>query len=416
MKKSKVVIILFILSFMALSSNKVFAYGDFNAYITNNILISDNADQSIYWTTPGDNESFCSTNIYLTCFYSIRNYPTLLSNTSTSTRTLPVLNILNNPWSLGDTAWIQYTSAGGNSLSQQITWDGTKWIDNLPNDLSTSTRIVSITSPLDNSTTTTSVTFSGSYYLSSDDASTTPKSYDFKPKLVVYVSNPDAPLNSTTSKSFSFIATSTDSIISFSTTTTLLNDTRYVWIATVRGNNNEPLSGTMLGKNFYQFTTGNFDPTFGENFDISTCNPFSGFDIGDCLYNLIVPKNGPYELAFNEAKEEFGTRVPWGYVTRVINILIATTTATSMPTIDYSFASSSPMSAIGNIHFEPFTLIEQSGTLINEFKSDRADSKTVWEIFMPFINMFVYVVLLFMIIHDLTGIHSGKPENDKQKE
>jgi hypothetical protein len=105
---------------------------------------------------------------------------------------------------------------------------------------------------------------------------------------------------------------------------------------------------------------------------------------------------------------------PWGYIFRVVDILNATTTTTTLPTIDYTFASSSPMSVIGDIHFDPFGEIAQSGALINQMTSDRPDHATVWTIMMPIVNIFVYLVLFTMIVHDLTGIYShDKSKNDK---
>ncbi len=277
------------------------------------------------------------------------------------------------------------------------------------------TRIVSVSSPLDESVQSTTTTFSGTYYVASTTIATTSNVF-----MYLYIQNRSNDVATSSLNDYmilNFPVTALDTILTFSTTTSLQDNSRYSWNGGVR--RGDTVYGTVPfsdGKEFYQFTTGSFDPTFGKNFNIESCNPFSGFNIAQCIYGLIFPNNVTFPIVFNEAKNEFGTRVPWGYVTRVLSILNATTTSTVMPTIDYSFASSSPMSSIGNIHFEPFTLISQSGALIDEMKSDRTDSKTVWEIFMPFINMFVYIVLLFMIIHDLTGIHSHKSDNDKQKE
>ncbi len=70
---------------------------------------------------------------------------------------------------------------------------------------------------------------------------------------------------------------------------------------------------------------------------------------------------------------------------------------------------------IGDIHFDPFKTIADSGTLINEMKSDRADPKTIWEIIMPAIKIIVYLSLAFMIFHDLTGVHShAQKERESQ--
>ena len=497
MKKSKVVIILFILSFIALSSNKAFAsyiYDDnFDTYTTGGLngqgswywlfgfgdatvinSLSDTSPNSInvdnaYVSVPtsGISTGDFDYKIYGDCtsgsgggpWIKITSSPTngsirgngeitydCVNSTTMKASYLSggqqfITNMPSNQWNTihivfndgsgafdysynGNASVSVPTGSGGTgymTIQQYNSIGSSHWyIDtigtSIPPDTSTITRIATVTSPFDGSIqASTTVTFSGTFYVASSTIATTSNTF-----MYLYVQNMS---NDTATSSLNdytilnFPVTSLDTILTFSTTTVLADNSRFSWNASVR--RGDVTYGTVPftdGKSFYQFTTGSFDPTFGKSFDLTSCNPLGNFNIGQCIYNLIFPNNVIFPIAFNEAKDEFGTRAPWGYVTRVINILIATTTSTSMPTIDYSFASSSPMSSIGNIHFEPFTLIAQSGTLINEFKSDRSDSKTVWEIFMPFINMFIYIVLLFMIIHDLTGIHGHRQDNDKQKE
>lgn len=147
----------------------------------------------------------------------------------------------------------------------------------------------------------------------------------------------------------------------------------------------------------------------------SACNIISGgFSIGDCLTLLVWPGSSAIEDDFLIVKE----LPPWGYVFRLVDILNATTSTTTLPTIAYDFASTSPMASIGTIHFDPFGAIQQSGTLINEMVSDRSDPKNVWQILMPVVNIFVYLVLGFMVFHDLTGIHKhddGKKYRDRNE-
>ena len=142
----------------------------------------------------------------------------------------------------------------------------------------------------------------------------------------------------------------------------------------------------------------------------TSCNPLSSrFNLGDCTSALLWPTTA--EMSDNFVTIEYSP--PLGYVVRLIDILKNTTATTSLPSISYAFASTSPMAALGNIHFEPFQSIAQSGQLIGELHSDRADNATVWDIFMPFIRIFVYLVLILMIIHDLTGIHNAQVNKRK---
>ena len=134
----------------------------------------------------------------------------------------------------------------------------------------------------------------------------------------------------------------------------------------------------------------------------SSCNIISGgFNMGDCLTLIVWPGTQAIGDDFTIIRQ----LPPWGYVFRMIDILNATTSTTTLPAIDYTFASTSPMAVIGDIHFDPFKSISDSGALVGEMKSDREDSQTVWQIVMPVVNIFVYLVLGMMVIHDLTGVH-----------
>ncbi len=144
----------------------------------------------------------------------------------------------------------------------------------------------------------------------------------------------------------------------------------------------------------------------------ASCNPFSGgWDIGLCIYSIIEPPSDILSLDLDNLYNAYARVAPIGYVTRFVEILTSDATST-IPAISYSFASSSPMAVMGDIHFDPAAEIAASGDLIGQMTSDRADHKTVWDIMMPFVRLFVYLFLLFMIIHDLTGIHSGSSPSD----
>lgn len=145
---------------------------------------------------------------------------------------------------------------------------------------------------------------------------------------------------------------------------------------------------------------------------VNACNPFNlggGFSPGDCITLMIWPG----DQALQDDLLIINHTPPWGYVFRVITLLNATTSSTTLPSISYTFASSSPMAVIGEIHFDPFGSLAGAGELINEFKSDRDDSATVWTIMMPIVNAFIYLVLAFMIIHDLTNIHWGESSKSR---
>ncbi len=142
------------------------------------------------------------------------------------------------------------------------------------------------------------------------------------------------------------------------------------------------------------------------------CKPFSlSFSISDCLTLTIWPGTA----AINDDLTIIKQTPPWGYVFRTIDILNEPFSTTTLPTIDYTFATGTPLAVIGDIHFDPFGEIEQSGTLINEMRSDRQDGASVWTILMPIVNIVVYLTLGFMIIHDLSDIHKHANDNNKKE-
>lgn len=125
--------------------------------------------------------------------------------------------------------------------------------------------------------------------------------------------------------------------------------------------------------------------------------------MGDCLTLAIFPPPSDLDDDIQILKQT----PPWGYAFRMYDILASSTATTTLPQISYTFTGA--LSAFGDIHFDPFGMLSQSGDLISEMKStDPTNPETVWQIFMPFIKIFVYLVLVLMIIHDLTGIHASQ--------
>lgn len=133
-----------------------------------------------------------------------------------------------------------------------------------------------------------------------------------------------------------------------------------------------------------------------------SCTPLtSTFDMGDCLTLIFYPGKG----AIEDDLLILRSTAPWGYGFRLYDIFKNTPIAsTSLPVISYDFATSSQLSDWGNLTFDPFGTILESGELINDFHSDRGEEKNVWEIMMPLVDLFIYFVLFIFIIRDLFKI------------
>lgn len=132
---------------------------------------------------------------------------------------------------------------------------------------------------------------------------------------------------------------------------------------------------------------------------VLSCN-LSGFDLQNCLISLIIPNSQLLQSDYERLRH----LAPWGYVLRFYDILVGTASST-LPVISYNFASSSPLSAIGTISFDPFGTVIETGNILNSAVSDQSVSKNVWDIMEYPIRIVIYLMLFFMILHDLTKIN-----------
>lgn len=272
---------------------------------------------------------------------------------------------------------------------------------------SVSSRLVSVASPLDGSNqASTTVTFSGVYYVSSADINGNEENVF----VDIYISNSES--NSTTTLNDNYYirlpVDTFDELVNYSTTTVLLIDSRYTWRASLERGDMTLVHSNQFrmpgGLRFFQFTTGNFDPTYGLNYDVSSCNliAFSGFDIQDCFYNLIFPNNVVFETAVLKMKDVYFRAAPLGYATRFVEILTETST-TSMPTLTYT-SSETSMFGSRTFSFDPFGTLASADSPINYVSDNDENPKTVWQIMESPIKILVYLTLIFMIVGDITGI------------
>jgi len=283
--------------------------------------------------------------------------------------------------------------------------------DLITNIQTTYTHFVSITSPANFATGLgTTVTLSGSYYMTGTDIHGTndvgPGA--FHPYITIQGASSEA-----TSSEFSFLIPILhfDSFQSFSTTTVVLDNNRYRWDASFTCFNNDwgwytcgqnASVNLSSGYGFFQFTTGSFNPASSlKAFDLSMCNPLSGFDAVTCLKNLIIPSEYTIGVQLGSLKTLAATVPPFGYLTRIISI-IATSSTTGVPTLSYTFQNDSPLAG-DTLTFNVSSYMTQAATLSNSMTSN-TDHKNVWEIMGPIVNTFLYLILVFAILHDLTGI------------
>ena len=134
------------------------------------------------------------------------------------------------------------------------------------------------------------------------------------------------------------------------------------------------------------------------------CNPFSSFwSVATCASYLFFPN--PTAAANNVAilRDTLLTKFPLGYITRMYDIITAEGT-TTIPALSYTWPSDGgPLSgATWTIDVDNY--MAQAKTLTDEMVSTNDDPKNVWEIMMPFVNIFLALYVLYNILHDIIGI------------
>jgi len=136
---------------------------------------------------------------------------------------------------------------------------------------------------------------------------------------------------------------------------------------------------------------------------LDSCNPLSGFDVRECLTGLLLPNDLQLENLITVLRANILTKAPQGYITRVVDILGAEATS-SLPVINYEFGPESPLAG-DNLTFDFNDTLASASVILNDtLVSNQDEPKSAMEIFMPFWNVVVYLVLLMMITHDLTNV------------
>lgn len=141
--------------------------------------------------------------------------------------------------------------------------------------------------------------------------------------------------------------------------------------------------------------------------DLDSCNPLGGFDILRCLVVLLIPDKQAIKNVAENAREDILTRFPLGYAQRFVDILgtTPTTTLTSF-TVHLASASSSPLYG-ETLTFDMQDTLTGGYNLIESVK-DPYTGKSMKDILYPYIQIFVALSVLFIIVRDMTGVHKHK--------
>lgn len=132
------------------------------------------------------------------------------------------------------------------------------------------------------------------------------------------------------------------------------------------------------------------------------CNPLnSNFGIRECLLYLFIPSGENFQSVITGLRDGILIRVPWGYVTRTVNILSSNSTST-IPAFTASIRVGS--SEYEELTFDPADMIAGAGTLLDGIQ-DPIYEKNLEDVFRPIIQAIVAMLVLFTIMSDIMGSH-----------
>ncbi len=149
---------------------------------------------------------------------------------------------------------------------------------------------------------------------------------------------------------------------------------------------------------------------------LATCNPLSGFDISECAAALFIPSGDYVNSTIVNLRAGVLTRVPWGYFTRVYNIFNASSTA-ALPsyTTSIQVGPGDDMTPdVETLTFSPGDMIAGGGALLDSIE-DPIHGKTARDIFVPMVQLFVAISVIYTIIADIIGSHKRAHEQPAQK-
>lgn len=136
-----------------------------------------------------------------------------------------------------------------------------------------------------------------------------------------------------------------------------------------------------------------------------------GSNLMNCMTSLsiyfFVPTDAQLQGAVQGVKDGALQRAPWGYVTRFVTILSASTTPTSLPTWT-AIVATSPTSST-TFTFDPGDMLAGGANTLNSI-TDPNSGQTLKQVAEPLIDLFIALSFVIIVFHDLMAMgHHKKP-------
>lgn len=159
------------------------------------------------------------------------------------------------------------------------------------------------------------------------------------------------------------------------------------------------------------------DPLSNCQFDFSSILDFSATDnIYTCVVtmvsSMIIPNSQQAQLLVQGAKDSFLDKAPWGYATRVYEILSTDTSTTTLPSIAFTVPDGLPGDEHVAIDFSPWEPIAGAITRIDTTEVETIDGSPL-DMFLHWWNILWLIMFALWLIRELHGAwEAGDFEHD----
>lgn len=142
------------------------------------------------------------------------------------------------------------------------------------------------------------------------------------------------------------------------------------------------------------------------------CDIGASFNVSGCIGYIFIPQPAVLDQQFQQFYSSVLTYAPWGYVTRLFAILSSngTTTlpsATATVLMPYSDGGANDTQSFT---IDPTATLAAASSALNGVDANGTDLN--WQgVLEPYVQLFVGITLLFVIVHDLMGTAHHRRKN-----
>jgi len=148
---------------------------------------------------------------------------------------------------------------------------------------------------------------------------------------------------------------------------------------------------------------------------LAGCNPLGAFNVVNCTSAMFVPDPVQIQSLVLNFQQGVASHAPWGYVQRLFQIMTSSTTA-ALPTFTASIPTGpgdKPF-VYSTVTFDPGEMLASGGALLDSVR-DPVDNKSVRDVFYPWVQGSVALVVLLTIAADVMGSHRHDTGEVKSK-